>query len=73
MGQNSPDKPYGIKVRLPQGDSMSMSHLLGEDWESVRWYHTRESRDRIFEQMCMTPRNYRIGDEASIILDKIDP
>lgn len=67
------EKSFGIRVRLPKGDSMSMAHLLGQDWESTRWFASAEKRDRIFSEMSHTPRNYREGDHASVVLEKIDP
>ena len=28
-------KKYGIRVTLPQGDTMNAAHLLGENWEEI--------------------------------------
>ena len=67
------EKNYGIRVSLPGNDTLSMEHLLGKDWESVRWFESAEKRDRIYQQMKETPRNYRIGDHATILLEKINP
>ena len=38
-------KRFGIRITLPEGDPMGKSHLLGEDWESFRWYETEEQRE----------------------------
>ncbi|HBR98305.1 MAG TPA: hypothetical protein DD979_13155 [Gammaproteobacteria bacterium] len=65
-------KQYGIRVKMPEGDPLSMSHLLGDQWESFRWYPTPQERDRMFEQMRQTPRNYRLGDNPSVVLEKVD-
>ena len=67
------EKSFGIRVRLPKDDSMSMAHLLGKGWESVRWFESAEKRDRIYSEMSHTPRNYRGGDHASVAREKIDP
>lgn len=67
------EKTYGIKVSMPSDDTMSMDHLLGKDWESFRWFETSELRDRMFLQMSATPENYRIGDNPTVSLEKINP
>lgn len=67
------EKTYGIKVSTPSGDTMAMDHLLGKDWEGFRWFETAELRDRIFLQMSETPENYRIGDNPTVNLEKINP
>ncbi len=67
------EKKYGIRVTMPEDDTLSASHLLGENWENFRWYETAEKRDRVYEQMSETPENYREGDHATIILEKVNP
>ncbi|MCB1755386.1 MAG: hypothetical protein KDJ38_07680 [Gammaproteobacteria bacterium] len=67
------EKKYGIRITMPEDDTMSMAHLLGKDWESFRWFETAALRDRIYNEMSTTPRNYRIGDRASVLLEKINP
>ena len=44
-------KRYGIRITLPPGDTLLAGHLLGEQWESHRWYDTADERDRAYEQM----------------------
>lgn len=65
-------KRYGIRVGLPPGDPMRLAHLLGEDWEGLRWYGSAEERDRAYEQMQRQPAYYRSGDSPSQILTKIE-
>ncbi len=67
------EKKYGIRISMPEDDTMAMGHLLGENWESFRWFETAELRDRIYRQMSATPRNYRVGDRATVELEKINP
>lgn len=65
-------KRYGVRGRLPQGDPMSASHLLGANWEWTRWFDSEEARDRFFEQMRGQFQYYRPGDIPSLVLEKID-
>lgn len=65
-------KKFGIRVSLPEGNTMAMEHLLGKDWESFRWYSSAEKRDSAFEDMQRQPRNYRIGDTIKQVLQKVD-
>ena len=65
-------KKYGIRITLPEGDPMRAPHLLGPDWESFRWFATREERDRAFEEMQEHLEYYRNGDEPSQVLEKVE-
>ena len=65
-------KRYGIKVSLPPGDPMRGAHLLGEDWEGLRWYDSAGERDRAYEQMQRQPAYYRSGDSPTQILSKVE-
>lgn len=51
---------------------MRLPHLLGEDWEGLRWYASAEERDRACEQMQRQPPYYRSGDSPSQVLTKIE-
>lgn len=66
------DKPFGIRVCLPENDPFTAGHLLGDDWAGYRWYHTAAERDAAFIDMQDHPRYYRWGDRPSIRLEKID-
>ena len=70
---NEAAQSYGISVKMPKDDPMSASHLLGEDWVSLRWFDTPEERDAAIVEMQNHPRYYRRGDLPSIVLEKIDP
>ena len=65
-------KQYGIRITLPTSSTMTMSHLLGKNWEAFRWYETTEERDQNFREMQRQPRNYRIGDDIQQILEKVE-
>ena len=66
-------KDFGISVKMPENDPMSAPHLLGDDWNSTRWFESAAERDAALVEMKNHPRYYRIGDAPSIILEKIDP
>ncbi|MDX1529449.1 MAG: hypothetical protein R3337_12530 [Gammaproteobacteria bacterium] len=65
-------KQYGIRVTLPPDDPMRAPHLLGEDWEALRWFDSEEERDAVFEDMNRRIEYYRNGDNPSRILSKIE-
>ncbi len=65
-------KQYGIRITLPPTDPMRAPHLLGEDWEALRWYDSEEERDAAFEDMNRRIEYYRNGDSPSRILSKIE-
>lgn len=63
---------YGIRMTLPEGDPMRAAHLLGSDWESVRWYPNKEARDQALRAMQRKHPYYRIGDRASVQLFPVE-
>ena len=65
-------KRFGIKMTLPEGDPLRLPHLLGSDWESSRWYDTAEERDKAFQAMNQHHPFYRIGDDPSQIMTKVE-
>ncbi len=65
-------KQYGIRVTLPPNDPMRAPHLLGEDWEALRWFDSEEERDAVFEDMNRRIEYYRLGDSPSHILAKVE-
>lgn len=67
------DRPFGVKVELPDNDPMRMPHLLGEDWAGTRWYASAEERDVALAAILKQPVYYRKGDTPSINVSKIDP
>lgn len=73
MTSKSQDKPFGIMVRLPDDDPLSAPHLLGDNWQSARWFASAAARDAAYESMIKQPGYYRRGDKPSIVLSKVDP
>ena len=65
-------KRYGIRMTLPEDDTMRAAHLLGEDWESFRWYATAPERDAAFDDMLRDLPNYRRGDIVTQVLEKVE-
>ncbi len=65
-------KKFGIRVTMPPTDPMRAPHLLGEDWEALRWFDSEEERDAVFEDMNRRVEYYRNGDTPSRILAKIE-
>lgn len=70
--ENNDMKHYGIRITLPQGDTLRAAHLLGENWESFRWYDTAEERDAAFEDVQMQVAYYRKGDKVSQVVEKVE-
>ena len=64
------DRPYGIRVSLPEGDTLR--NLLGDDWERFHWYPTREERDRAFDKMAERHGYYRNSDSPTQVLEKLE-
>jgi len=65
-------KRYGIRATLPAGDTMRAAHLLGDDFESYRWFDTAEKRDAAYEIMAKQLYNYRKGDVVTQVLEKVE-
>ncbi|OED35564.1 hypothetical protein AB833_29730 [Chromatiales bacterium (ex Bugula neritina AB1)] len=65
-------KKFGIKVSLPNGDTMSAAHLLGDEWESTRWFADEKLRDEALAEMKQQPPYYRKGDTPTVVYEKIE-
>ncbi|WP_017925179.1 MULTISPECIES: hypothetical protein [unclassified Thioalkalivibrio] len=65
-------KRYGIRIRLPEGSTMGMPHLLGPDWESYRWYDSEQAREKALADMQRDLPNYRKGDHVSQVLERVE-
>ncbi len=71
--QRDPDtRRYGIRVRLSETNPMRLPHLLGEQWETVKWFDSEAQRDRVFDDMRRRIPYYRVGDEPAQVLSKVD-
>ncbi|WP_019625059.1 hypothetical protein [Thioalkalivibrio sp. ALJT] len=65
-------KRYGIRIRLPEGSTMAMPHLLGPDWESYRWYDSAADREKALADMQRDLPNYRKGDHVAQVLERVE-
>lgn len=63
-------KPFGIRVSLPAGDSLS--RLLGADWEQTHWYATEEERDAALTDMASEHLYSRRGDRPHVIHEAVE-
>lgn len=64
------EKPFGIRVTLPAGDSFGT--LIGADWERVHWYATEQERDAALDDMASEHLYSRCGDRPTLIFEPIE-
>ena len=67
--QPIPEKPYGIRVRLPAGDTFG--RLLGTDWEQLHWFASRAERDAALRDMASEHVYSRSGDRPHLIYEAV--
>lgn len=67
--QPTSTKPYGIRVRLPAGDTFS--GLLGSDWEQFHWYASRAQRDAALKDMASEHCYSRRGDRPHLLHEAV--
>ena len=67
--QANAERRFGIRVTLPSGDTFNK--ILGDSWESTRWYASEAERDQAFEQMAERHGYYRKTDSPTQVLEKI--
>ena len=65
-------KRFGIRVSIGEDSTWKAPHLLGDAWESFRWYETRSERDRAYVDMSSPLGNYRRGDVPRQVLEKVE-
>ena len=65
-------KNYGIRITLPEGDPLRDAHLLGENFETYRWYLSEEERDHAIIDMQRHLPNYRPDDYVTPRLEKVE-
>jgi hypothetical protein len=63
-------RPFGIRVKLRRGDPFR--RLLGDDWQKLHWYGTARERDAALADMSRRHEFSRIGDEPSLLFEKIE-
>ena len=64
------DKVYGVRVSMPAEDPLR--NLLGDDWQSVRWFATEAERDAALADMRQVHRFSRRGDRPSQVYEKVN-
>ena len=69
-GKADVERRFGIRVRLPAGDTLAS--IIGDDWERLHWYPTRDERDRAFERMATRHGYYRDTDTPTQVLEKLE-
>jgi len=57
---------------MPGGDTLSAAHLLGDAWESFRWFDDEQQRDQALADMQRQPVYYRKGDSPSVVLQSVE-
>lgn len=57
---------------MPNGDTMAAAHLLGDEWESYRWFDAEQKRDEALAEMHRQPPYYRTGDSPTVLLEKVE-
>ncbi len=65
-------KRYGIRMSLPTDDPMRAPHLLGDAWQSARWYASPAERDTALEKLRREDDYYRRGDRQSLVLEPVE-
>jgi hypothetical protein len=64
------EKPYGIRVTLPAGDSFRS--LFDANWERFHWYASEQDRDRSLADMAGEHLYSRRGDRPRLIFAKVE-
>ena len=68
--QPDDQKPYGIRLSLPAGDTFS--RLLGVGWQQHHWFATREERDRAIADMASEHLYSRRGDRPTLVFETVE-
>ncbi len=64
------ERVFGVRMHLPENDPMRA--VLGDDWETVRWFASRSERDAAFDDMRRQHEYSRSGDQPTMLYEKID-
>ncbi|MEL6870079.1 MAG: hypothetical protein AAFO81_09790 [Pseudomonadota bacterium] len=64
-------RPWGIRVSAPSTDPFNL--LVGGDWSREHWFESADQREVALREMRKRHGFYRIGDDPSIVLTRIDP
>lgn len=61
---------YGIRATLKPHDGFAA--VIGDDWETTRWYATREERDRVLKTIGGRHAFSRLGDEPALTYTAVE-
>ena len=64
------DKPFGIRVSLPAGDTFSS--VIGADWSQEHWFSSAAERDRALAEMQREHLYSRRGDRPSLVFTAVE-
>lgn len=64
------DGPYGVRVRLPDGDPMTA--LFEKDWQTTHWFRDAADRDAALKDMQRKHEYSRPHDKPALIFEAID-
>jgi len=65
------DKPFGIRVSLPAGDSFL--GVIGADWHRDHWFASQRERNKALKDMREEHLYSRPGDRPRLLFAAIDP
>ena len=60
----SDNQVFGIRATLKPNDGFAA--LMGNDWETTRWYATAQERDRVLKTIGSRHEFSRMGDEPAL-------
>ncbi|MFN4262521.1 MAG: hypothetical protein ACK4IT_02565 [Thioalkalivibrionaceae bacterium] len=63
---------FGIRIRLEDGSTLAMSHLLGDNFEAYRWFSTEQARDQALVEMQRHLPNYRDSDRVRERYERVE-
>lgn len=64
------ERLFGVRMTLPPGDPMRA--VLGNDWETCRWYSSAAERDAALIRMMSEHRFSRSGDRPTLIYERVE-
>ena len=62
-------RPYGIRVRLPPGDTFRA--LLGDEWQREHWFASAAEREAAIVEMGRKHEFSRPGDKPALRFERI--
>ena len=66
------EKRFGIRIEMMPTHTLRAAHLLGQDWDSMRWYASEQERDHALADLQRGITYYRNGDAPNLVWSKVD-